>query len=387
MLIIQFLDTIDTSTLPVEIVQSFKHNTYLIDCDIAEYDTIIQLTDNYPVASMSSNEDCAYIDVYERLTAPYTTVQAENTLAPLIEKLDLLEALPPQILCFSWQMDRNYIVDYRIEQLIKAGNIVVCAGGNQDLPVLDISPVGVDGVIRVGGRKYNGHYQNWIDLYDVTLPNEPNSNKAVHTVCELMLDKELELEYTLDYYSDSSIRNAPWPLRLAQTPSTEPKYYEFNPVSNLRYCAGEHILPVRQGDDVNIKYGGIELENYNTSGWGQPSYKSIKTSSDLPRGITFDTNSGWLYGTFKFKTNMFHRFVAEINGQIFEYHIISCDADNKLTYEDVKETYYNRPYDAPPFTMREYWVPMARPVKLLEPGDPFIRTYNLNDLHLYREYE
>ena len=79
---------------------------------------------------MASNEDCAYIDVYERLTAPYTAVLTEDTLAPLIEKLDLLEGLPAQILCFSWQMDRNYIVDYRIEQLLKAGNLVVCAGGN-----------------------------------------------------------------------------------------------------------------------------------------------------------------------------------------------------------------------------------------------------------------
>jgi hypothetical protein len=380
MLIIQFSEHIDTSSFPVDIIQSFRHDTYLIDCNITEYDTIGYITDNYSVVSMASNEDCAYIDVYERLTAPYTAVLTEDTLAPLIEKLDLLEGLPAQILCFSWQMDRNYIVDYRIEQLLKAGNLVVCAGGNHDLPVLDISPVGVDGVIRVGGGKYNGYYQNWIDVYDVTLPNQPNSNEAVHTVCELMLDKELELEYTLDYYSDSSIRNAPWPLRLAQTPSNEPKQYEFNPVSNLRYCAGEHLLPVRPGDHVSILYGGIELENFT-----DPS--AITMGTDLPRGLTFDLGSGWLYGTFKFKTDMFHRFVAEINGQLFEYHMISCDADNKLSYEDVKHVYYNRPYNAPPFTMREYWVPMARPVKLLEPGDPFIRTYNLNDLHLYREYE
>ena len=379
MLLIQFYDPIDITTFPVEIVQSFKHNTYLIDCEISEYDIIYTITSNYPVLSMQSNEDCAYIDVYERLTTSYTTVTAEDTLAPIIEKLDLLEVQEPKILCFSWQMERNYILDYRITKLIEAGNMVVCAGGNQDLPVMDISPVAVDGVIKVGGNKHEGHYQNWIDIYDVTVPNEPNSNKAVHTVCTLMAHKQLELDYKLDYYSDNSIRSAPWPLRLAQTPSNEPKYYEFNPISNLRYCAGEHILPVRQGDDVNIKYGGIELENYNT-------YDSIKTSSDLPRGITFDTNSGWLYGTFKFKTNMFHKFVAQINGQIFEYHMISCDADNKLTYQEAKEKYFNRPYDAPPFTMREYWVPMARPIKLLEPGDPFIRTYNLNDLHLYRDY-
>ena len=36
-------------------------------------------------------------------------------------------------------MDRNYIIDYRIQKLIEAGNMVVCAGGNQDLPVIDIT--------------------------------------------------------------------------------------------------------------------------------------------------------------------------------------------------------------------------------------------------------
>ena len=54
-------------------------------------------------------------------------------------------------------MDPNYIVDYPIEQLLKAGHLVVCAGGNKDLPVIDISPVAVDGVIRVGGNKHNGY--------------------------------------------------------------------------------------------------------------------------------------------------------------------------------------------------------------------------------------
>ena len=380
MLIIQFDDYIDPIDFPVEIIQSFKHNTYLIDCEISEYEVVSSICKQYPVISMQSNEDCAYIDVYERLRTSYTTVYAEDTLAPLIEKLDLLEALKPQILCFSWQMDRNYIVDYRINKLIEAGNMVVCAGGNSDLPVHDISPVAVDGVVRVGGNKHNGYYQNWIDIYDVTVPNEPNSNKAVHTVCTLMVHKQLELDYELGYYSDSSVRSAPWPLRLAQTPSNETKYYEFNPVSNLRYCAGEHLIPVRPGDNVSMLYGGVELENFVEA-------RYVDMGTELPRGITFDLQSGWLYGTFKFKQDMFHRFQVDINGQLFEYHMISCDADNKPSYEDVKHKYFNRPYDAPPFTMREYWVPMARPVKLLEPGDPFIRTYNLNDLHLYRGYE
>lgn len=377
MLIIQFDDYIDPLDFPVEIIQSFKHNTYLIDCELREYERINNITSNYPVLSMQSNEDCGYIDVYERHTTSYTTVLAEDTLAPLIEKLDLLEALQPQILCISWQMDRNYIIDYRIQKLIEAGNMVVCAGGNQDLPVIDITPVAVDGVIKVGGNLHNGFYQNWIDLYDITLPNEPNSNKAVHEVCELMSNKRLELDYELGFYSESHVRSAPWPLRLAQTPSKETKFYEFMPVSNLRYIAGEHLLPVKPGDQASVLSGSIPLDSFV-----EPRF--IDLENKMPRGITFDPNVGWLYGTFKYKEDMFHRILADINGQLFEYHIISCDADNKLSYEECKEKYYNREYNMPPFNIREYWVPMSRPVKLLEPGDPFIRTYNLNDLHLYR---
>ena len=52
--------------------------------------------------------------------------------------------------------------------------------------------VAVDGVIRVGGNKHNGHFQNWIDIYDVTDPTEPNSNKAVHNICTKMVHTQLE---------------------------------------------------------------------------------------------------------------------------------------------------------------------------------------------------
>jgi len=377
MLIIQFMDSIDTSKLPVDVIQSFKHNTYLLDCQINEYEHINYITSNFNVISMQNNNDCGYIDVYERHTTSYTTVLAEDTLAPLLEKLDLLAALTPQILCISWQMDRNYIVDFRIQKLIEAGNMVVCAGGNQDLPVIDITPVAVDGVIKVGGNLHNGFYQNWIDLYDVTIPTQPDSNKAVHEVCELMSNKKLELDYELGFYSESHVRSAPWPLRLAQTPSNKTKYYEFMPVSNLRYIAGEHLLPVKPGDQTSVLSGSIPLDSFVP-----PQYIDLKET--MPRGITFDPDVGWLYGTFKYKEDMFHRILADINGQLFEYHIISCDADNKLSYEECKQKYYNQEYNMPPFNIREYWVPMSRPVKLLEPGDPFIRTYNLNDLHLYR---
>ena len=315
MLLIQFVNPIDISTFPVEIIQSFRHNTYLIDVQLNEYDIINNITSNYTILSMQNNEDCAYIDILERHTTSYTTVQAEDTLAPLVEKLDLLCLQDPHIVCFSWQMERNYIVDYRINKLLEAGFLVVCAGGNADLPVIDLSPVAVDGVIKVGGYKYNKFYQNWIDIYDVTHPDYTNSNEAVHKVCELLENKELELDYELGFYSDSSVKSAPWPLRLAQTPSKAIKYYEFMPVSNLRYCSGEHLLPVRPGDKTSILYGNCPLDKDSFV-----NANAIQLDTAMPRGITFDLESGWLYGTFRFKEPMFHRFLAQ--HLVEDYHLL-----------------------------------------------------------------
>lgn len=380
MIVVQFVETIDIKKLPVQVKKAFKHNTYLLDCNIRDYDHINFITANLPVLSMYENNDCAFKGVYKRFTGPYTTIHQTDTLEQLLERIDAVCDSSPSIVCIDWQMDRNYIVDFRISELLTLGHTVVCSGGNDDLPVMDLSPVGVDGVLRVGGGKHNGKFQNWIDIYDVTVPEISDTQEATHHVCQKLFEQNLELDYCLDFYSESHVRSAPWPKRLLQTKEKSIRQYEFLPVSNLRYIAGEHVLPSRPGDQVSVLSGSCKLTEFY-------SVESIELTNDLPRGITFNPAVGWLYGTFKYKENMFHRIVADINGVIFEYHIISCDADNKLSYNDVKEPYLNRPYDAPPFTLREYWVPMSKPVKLLEPGDPFIRTYNLNDLHLYRSYE
>ena len=380
MIVVQFVEAIDIKKLPIQVKKAFKHNTYLLDCDLRDYDVINFITSNFPVLTMYDNNDCAYNGVYERRTGPYTTIHKADTIEQLLDSIDAICDSVPGVVCIDWQMDRNYLVDFRISELIRLGNTVVCSGGNDDLPVMDLSPIGVDGVLRVGGGKHNGKFQNWIDIYDITVPEINDTQEATHHVCQKLVENDLELDYCLDFYSESHVRSAPWPKRLLQTKEKTIRQYEFLPVSNLRYIAGEHILPSRPGDQVSVLSGSCKLIDFY-------SVKSIELTNDLPRGITFNPTVGWLYGTFKYKENMFHRIVADINGVIFEYHIISCDADNKLSYSDVKEPYFNRPYDAPPFTLREYWVPMSKPVKLLEPGDPFIRTYNLNDLHLYRSYE
>ena len=64
--------------------------------------------------------------------------EPQDTLA-IVEKLDLSGTRVPKY-CVLVGNDPNYIVDDPTEQLLKAGHLVVCAGGNKDLPVIDISP-------------------------------------------------------------------------------------------------------------------------------------------------------------------------------------------------------------------------------------------------------
>ena len=58
--------------------------------------------------------------------------------------------------------------------------------------------------------------------------------------------------------------------------------------------------------------GSIPLDSFVES-------RFIDLENKMPRGITFDPNVGWLYGTFKYKEDMFYRILADINGQLFEY--------------------------------------------------------------------
>ena len=46
------------------------------------------------------------------------------------------------------------------------------------------------------------------------IPLNPNSNKAVHNIRTKMVHKQLELDYELGYYSDSSVPSAPGLLDL-----------------------------------------------------------------------------------------------------------------------------------------------------------------------------
>ena len=43
--IIDYIHTID---FPVHIIQSFKHNTHPIDCEISEYEVISKIVKQYP---------------------------------------------------------------------------------------------------------------------------------------------------------------------------------------------------------------------------------------------------------------------------------------------------------------------------------------------------
>lgn len=355
-------------------------NLFCFDTTLQDYDFVRFLNSTNLVTNMSS-DILTYLSYYEDQSPNYISVPKFDSLFSLCKFLISLLTSDTKVICFSWQIPRNYILDSVVTILLENGFTVICSGGNSDLPVLDLSPVAVDGVIRVGGSFHKGHYANWLDCYDYIVEGMNDSNLAAHYISDqLATGNRINVDYRLDFYSENFVRSAPWAMRLCTEKLQLTKYYEFIPVSNLRYLAGEQLLPVKKGDTVSILSGSTSLTEFS-------KYQDISCSNELPRGINFDLEHGWLYGTFKYKENMFHRIQADLNGQYFEFHIISCDADNKLSYNECKKLYYTQEYSAPPFSIREYWMPMSKPVKLLEPGDPWIRTYNLNDNHLYRSYK
>lgn len=361
-----------------KIVKELRNNTYVLNYNLSDYDIMLDITSRNDIVSTSSNE----LDVLSSYSTESTScvcVFAKPLLDEVLEAIDDVLNMPPTVVCFPWQCPRNYIIDNRVQELIEHGHTVVCSGGQDKLPVLDLSPVGADNTLKVGSSDKTGN-TNWIDCYDYIVEDQVDSNvAAVYIADKLANNENINIDYRLDFYSDSFIRSASWAKRVVTDDVKNRKLYEFLPVSNLRYLAGEQLLPVKSGDSVSYLYGNCLLSEFVNP-------DVIDCEAELPRGINFDINTGWLFGTFKYRQPMFHRFQFDINGsQYFEMHIISCDVDNKPSYEECKEKYFNRVYDSPPFSIREYWMPMSKPIKLLEPGDPWVRTYNLNDLHLYRK--
>ena len=376
MIVVQLTTALNNSN-NYNVVKQLRNNTYVLDHSLSDYDLMLNITTNNDVVSTSSN-DITILSSYETDSTSCVCINSKSSLYEVLDAIDDTLNIPPTVICFPWQTPRNYLLDGRIQEIIDHGHTVVCAGGQDKLPLLDLSPVAVDGTIKVGSYDTTGK-TNWFDCYDYIVENQIDSNIAsVHIAEKLLAEEEITLDYQLGFYSDSFVRSASWAKRVVSENIQKYKYYEFLPVSNLRYVAGEQLLPVKKGDTVSYLYGNCPLSEFVTA-------DIIDCNADLPRGITMDIDTGWMYGTFKYRQNMFHRFQFDINGQYFEMHMISCDAENKPSYEECKEKYYNRVYDSPPFSIREYWMPMSKPIILLEPGDPWIRTYNLNDLHLYRK--
>ena len=62
-----------------------------------------------------------------------------------------------RVVNMSWGVARSSWLDHKVQSMIDAGMVVVCAAGNSGISVEDISPAGLDTCITVGS----------IDKYDI----------------------------------------------------------------------------------------------------------------------------------------------------------------------------------------------------------------------------
>lgn len=366
-----------TKKIKADVVKSVHDRYHLIDIDYSDSFALKELVENNNILSISDVD----IPIYSQLEKhddyeDFLNVIPDTNLWNIVNSLsDLCELNEKKKISFAWRTPRNYILDSLIERLVDNGHTIICSGGNEDLPVLDMSPVAVDGVIRVGGGKYKENYHNWIDMYDCIIGTEPCADRATLMVAEKYPNMRFLRE--LDFYSDSKVRAAAWPRSTTQGGSMYQKYL-FEPIPNLLYCSGEHIVPMRPGEQFTISTGSIPLLDLE---W----FEDIDLEPGMNiRGMMIDERCGYIHGTFKYKRNMAHRMVIKLLDQTFEYHMISFEADNVVSMDDAIAQYFDHDYDKPPFTIRTHGIAMRSVVKLLEPGDAYIRTYNLNDTHLYR---
>lgn len=93
-------------------------------------------------------------------------VDGQNRSASLLELGQALDQISSEIaqnpnvtriINISWGVARSAWLDSKIENLLNAGALVVCAAGNSGIDVENISPAGIDDVITVGS----------IDKYDI----------------------------------------------------------------------------------------------------------------------------------------------------------------------------------------------------------------------------
>lgn len=92
-----------------------------------------------------------------------------------------LSTSPASVVNLSWAIPRNTYIESKIQHLLDMGISVVCAAGNSGVPIGDVTPAAMDGVIVVGSYNPNFTPSNFSDYTDpshisVTL-NETNYGK------------------------------------------------------------------------------------------------------------------------------------------------------------------------------------------------------------------
>jgi subtilisin family serine protease len=160
-------------------------NVYLVDSGIealhpefvgADVSLVYSLTNNFEdntghgtaLASVIVGKTCGLTDASLKVVKIFDNNQATKQ-SDLLYAFDsiLQDALAStnlvSVVNLSWAIPRNTFIESKINNLIAAGIIVVCASGNSGLPISDVTPAAMPNVFTIGSFNQSFSPSNFAD--------------------------------------------------------------------------------------------------------------------------------------------------------------------------------------------------------------------------------
>lgn len=89
----------------------------------------------------------------------------------------------PAIVNLSWSVPKNTYIESKIDYMISLGMKVICAAGNSGMPIADVTPASMPGVVKVGAYNQNFEACNFSDFeggsHISVTANEVNHSNAM----------------------------------------------------------------------------------------------------------------------------------------------------------------------------------------------------------------
>lgn len=299
------------------------------------------------IASLVSGSRCSLAEANIKVVKIFgdTPTYQSHILAALdaVIKDNALDR-QPGVANLSWNIPKNNYIEAKLQSLIDNNILVVCAAGNNGIPIADVTPASMLDVITVGS--FNKEFEP-SNFSNYTSPNAlTNTNNAVnYGMIDIWAPGEHILVATLDggynYAAGTSLSSAIETMALAyqlgDRYATEGILDEELTFGSLKYyysgaeCSkgglltltGNYISSINLITNVHSQYTNpsnfttrffpfIRVRAEHSKDFCQAFYlprysSSFEVSPGLPPGTTIE--NGWIKGNITLADNETHKFI------------------------------------------------------------------------------